>query len=128
MVERHAYIVKVILPVLSLVEVFETYYLNNLQEWRNGKRTWLRPKTLGVRISLPVRRSTSPIGRGDSLKRCSVQVRILGGVQISLWCNGNTQDFDSCIIGSSPIRLSNYSVYSVTARTRGKSSRIKFDP
>ena len=36
---------------------------------------------LGVRISLPVQYSTSPNGRGNSLKHCVVQVRILGGVQ-----------------------------------------------
>lgn len=32
--------------------------------------------------------STSPNGRGNSLKRCKVLVRIQGRVQISLWCNG----------------------------------------
>ncbi len=41
----------------------------------------LESRNLGVRVSLPVQYSTSPNGRGNSLKHCIVQVRLLGGVQ-----------------------------------------------
>lgn len=27
------------------------------------------------------------------------------GTFINLWCNGNIQDFESCVLGSSPSRL-----------------------
>lgn len=54
------------------------------RDGQNGKGAWLRIRYLRVRISLPVRCPTSPIGRGKGLKILKVQVRILGGVQYKL--------------------------------------------
>ena len=38
----------------------------------------------------------------DNLKLGIKEQTVIGSINIAAWCNGNTQDFDSCFSGSSP--------------------------
>ena len=100
-----------------------------MQKWRNGKRTRFRIEKLGVRISLPVLIALlAQMEEASDLK--SVKSKFESWVEYNNnpWCNGNTQDFDSCIIGSNPIGLSKWNSSKVGLCVGLKIRKYRFEP